>query len=127
TMQGINNASAFETFDRLSLRVEQLEAEAEAQAAIAGELTGDTLAQKFKALEHDHGVDDALAELKAKMGLGLPPVESTPLLPPGSQSQPRPTGTAEGHGASASVIVEEPVPVGAGGASGATGLGSDRK
>jgi hypothetical protein len=48
-----------------------LEAEAEAGAELAGELSGDTLESKFLALESGgHGSEeDALAELKAKMGL----------------------------------------------------------
>ena len=50
-MQGLNNASAFDTFDRLSERVDQIEAEAEATTELGQRADGDTLQQKFKALE----------------------------------------------------------------------------
>jgi hypothetical protein len=48
-----------------------MEAEAEAGAELAGELSGDTLESKFLQLEQGGAgsEDDALAELKAKMGL----------------------------------------------------------
>ena len=47
-----------------------MEAEAEAGAEIAGELSGDSLESKFHALEAGGGgEDDSLNELKAKMGL----------------------------------------------------------
>ena len=69
TMSGLSDTSAFETFDRMSQKIDQIEAEAEAGAEIAGELSGDSLAQKFTALEAGHGADQALLELKAKMGL----------------------------------------------------------
>ncbi|HEY8145403.1 MAG TPA: PspA/IM30 family protein [Kofleriaceae bacterium] len=71
TMQGLGDTSAFDTFDRMAEKITMLEAEAEAGAELAGELSGDTLESKFLALESGgHGTeDDALAELKAKMGL----------------------------------------------------------
>jgi len=69
TMSGLSDTSAFETFDRMATKIDQLEAEAEASAEIAGELTGDTLEQKFNRLEAGPGTDHMLAELKAKMGL----------------------------------------------------------
>src|SRR5688572_4583055 len=42
TMSGLNNASAFETFDRMSQKIDQIEAEAEASTEIAEQYTGDT-------------------------------------------------------------------------------------
>ena len=70
TMQGLGDTSAFDTFDRMSERIALMEAEAEAGAELAGELSGDTLESKFLALETGGGGDDdALADLKAKMGL----------------------------------------------------------
>ena len=73
TMQGLGDTSAFDTFDRMSERIALMEAEAEAGAELAGELSGDTLESKFLALEAGGGGDDeALAELKSKMGLALP-------------------------------------------------------
>jgi hypothetical protein len=62
--------------------VDQIESEAEANAEMTQELTGDTLQQKFKALEAGSaGTDDALSELKAKMGLAPPP-QAKAALPP---------------------------------------------
>jgi phage shock protein A len=82
TMRGLSDTSAFDSFDRMAQRVDQIEAEAEAATELGGELTGDTLQQKFKALEGTGaGADHALAELKAKMGLGPAP-EARAALPP---------------------------------------------
>jgi phage shock protein A len=73
TMSGLKNASAFETFDRMANKIEQMEAEADASAEIAEEYTGDQLAHKFDKLEATAGADDELAALKQKMGLAPPP------------------------------------------------------
>jgi phage shock protein A len=84
TMRGLSDTSAFDTFERMSQRVDQIEAEAEASTELGGELTGDTLQQKFKALESGGAAGDmALAELKAKMGLGPVP-EVRGALPQGT-------------------------------------------
>jgi len=72
TMTGLKNASAFETFDRMAGRIEQMEAEAEAHAELNEEASGDTLAHKFRELEVTKGADEDLLSLKRKMGL-LPP------------------------------------------------------
>jgi phage shock protein A len=70
TMQGLGDTSAFDTFDRMAERIQLMEAEAEAGAELAGELSGDTLESKFLQLEQSGGnEDDALSDLKAKMGL----------------------------------------------------------
>jgi phage shock protein A len=71
TMHGLSDTSAFDTFDRMAQRIDMLEAEAEASSELAGELSGDTLESKFLQLEAGGGgaEDDALLELKAKMGL----------------------------------------------------------
>lgn len=71
TMQGLGDTSAFDTFDRMAERIQLMEAEAEAGAELAGELSGDTLESKFLQLEQAGGAneDDALAELKSKMGM----------------------------------------------------------
>jgi phage shock protein A len=79
TMRGLSDTSAFDTFDRMHQKVEQIEAESEASAELGGELAGDTLQQRFKQLEGGTGSDMALAELKAKMGLG--PAPERPALP----------------------------------------------
>src|SRR5207302_2048149 len=71
TMQGLGDTSAFDTFDRMAERIQLMEAEAEAGAELAGELSGDTLESKFLQLEQGGAAseDDALSELKAKMGM----------------------------------------------------------
>src|SRR5215468_423595 len=55
TMSGLRDQSAFETFDRMSQKIDQIEAEAEAGAELAGEISGDTLESKFKQLEASGG------------------------------------------------------------------------
>ncbi|MFO7180823.1 MAG: PspA/IM30 family protein, partial [Pseudomonadota bacterium] len=72
TLSGLRNASAFEAFDRMAGKIEQMEAEAEAQAELHEQFTGDTLATRFGELEAMHGVDDELLALKRKMGLAPP-------------------------------------------------------
>ncbi len=70
TMQGLGDTSAFDTFERMSDQINLLEAEAEAGAELAGEISGDALEAKFLQLESGAGgAEDDLAELKAKMGL----------------------------------------------------------
>ena len=69
TLSNINSTSAFDTFERMSDRVTQLEAEAEAASEIGGALPEATLESQFKALEASSGVDDDLARLKKKMAL----------------------------------------------------------
>ena len=82
TMRGLSDTNAFDSFARMSQKVDQIEAEADASTELGGELAGDTLQQKFKALETGGGSDMALAELKAKMGLGpMPPARAA--LPEG--------------------------------------------
>jgi len=68
TLSNINSTSAFDTFERMSDRVTQIEAEAEATAEL-GALPEASLDMQFKALEASTGVDDQLAALKSKMAL----------------------------------------------------------
>ena len=68
TLSSINSTSAFDTFDRMSDRVTQLEAEAEATQELGGVLTEGSLESQFKALEAS-SVDDQLDALKRKMAL----------------------------------------------------------
>ena len=61
--------SAFQDFDRMSGKIEAVEAE----VGLAEELSGDTAERretdrKLRALGEDKSVDDALAELKKKLG-----------------------------------------------------------
>src|SRR5262249_11560170 len=83
TMAGLSDTSAFDTFDRMTEKVDAIEAEAEASSELAGEMTGDTLAQKFKQLESPGGAaaDMALQELKQKMGLPAAGGSTTKALP----------------------------------------------
>src|ERR1700691_6104082 len=96
TMSGLRDQSAFETFDRMSQKIDQLEAEAEAQADLAEEYSGDTLASQFQNLERNAGADEDLTALKRKMGL-LPPEEAkAPAAPIQARVEaPAPTATAE--------------------------------
>ena len=75
TMHGLKDQSAFETFDRMAGKIDQLEAEAEAAGELQEEYTGDVLASKFQSLERGAGADEELAALKRKMGM-LPPEEA---------------------------------------------------
>ena len=92
TMRGLSDSSAFDSFERMHQKVEQIEAESEASTELGGELSGDTLQQKFKQLEGGTGGDLALAELKAKMGLG--PAPERPALPGPDQGGKRGGGGA---------------------------------
>jgi len=71
-MTGLTDSSAFETFDRMAAKVDQLEAQAGAAAEISQELSGDTLEQRFKALEGSGDVDQELNALKARVQKQLP-------------------------------------------------------
>ncbi len=64
-MSGLNDRSAFATFDRMEQKV--MEIEAQADAAVELEMT--SLDDQFKALEAGSDVDDELAALKAKLSL----------------------------------------------------------
>jgi len=72
-MTGLSDTSAFESFDRMATRVEQLEAQASAAVEVSQELTGDTMEQRFRALESSTDVDQELNALKARMQKELPP------------------------------------------------------
>lgn len=69
TMSGLSDTSAFDTFDRMATKIDQMEAEAEAGAELAEEYSGDALSQKFSQLEATAGADEDLEALKRKMGL----------------------------------------------------------
>ena len=90
TMAGLSDTSAFDTFDRMAQKIDQLEAETEANSELAGELEGNSLTQRFKALEAKKTPSDmALAELKQKMGLLPAASTSAPkALPQNSSAKP---------------------------------------
>ena len=80
TMSGVKNNSAFDTFARMEEKVDRMEAEAEASMELSGEM-GDGLAAEFSELESSPvAQDDALAALKAKMGV-VPAPGSAAALP----------------------------------------------
>ncbi len=68
TLSNINSTSSFDTFERMSDRVTQIEAEAEATAELGGALPEASLEGQFRALEAS-SVDDQLDSLKKKMAL----------------------------------------------------------
>lgn len=78
TMAGLNDTSAFETFERMQDKVDDLEAKAQAAEEINNEVVGDQLEKKFEKLSSASSVsvDSALAELKAKMGKSNPQAQS---------------------------------------------------
>jgi len=69
TMSTMGDQSAFDTFQRMEEKIDDMERQALAAAELAGELSGDTLQQEFKALEYHGSADQRLLELKQKMGL----------------------------------------------------------
>ncbi len=75
TMHGLKDQSAFETFERMGAKIDQIEAEAEAQEELSEEYSGDVLASQFSNLEKSHSADEDLVALKRKMGM-LPPEEA---------------------------------------------------
>jgi len=109
TMSSLGDTSAFDTFERMADQINMLEAEAEAGAELAGEISGDALEAKFLQLEAAGGstADDDLAELKAKMGLlqGASETETKKLTAGeggDSESEPEPS-----PGAGASLSAED--------------------
>lgn len=78
TMSGIKNNSAFDTFARMEEKVDREEAEAQAAIELSNE-GGDALDNEFEALaSSDAAQDDALASLKAKMGMAPAPGTALP-------------------------------------------------
>ena len=74
TMAGLGDNGAFDTFARMEEKVMQQEAEAQAAVELSGDIDGDKLASEFKSLETSSaGQSDALAALKAKMGVAPAP------------------------------------------------------
>jgi phage shock protein A len=85
-MGQIDTASAMSTFDRMEEKVLELEA----KSAAVSELAGDSLAQKFAALEAGSDIDGELEALKLGMGMAptaLPGASSTAgSLPAGKEA-----------------------------------------
>ena len=70
TMAGLNDNSAFDKFNKMSGKVEQMEAEAEAAEEMAAFEKSDDekLEEAFTNLGQKSDVDGELAELKKQMG-----------------------------------------------------------
>jgi phage shock protein A len=100
TMSGMNNVSAFETFDRMSQKIDEIEAEAEASTEIAEQYTGDTLAEKFGKLEQTAGADDELLALKRKMGVAPLEAPRAEAKPARIEAQPAAAPEAQHHAVS---------------------------
>jgi phage shock protein A len=68
TMSSLSgNRSAFDTFDRMSKKVDELEARTEAVKELDDATSGATLEKQFAALEQTGGADSLLEDLKRKM------------------------------------------------------------
>lgn len=68
TMDGLSQTSAFDTMKRMEEKIDKMEAEAAATYEMAETASGDELEKQFAALE-TQDTEDALAALKAKMGV----------------------------------------------------------
>jgi len=66
TMAGLKDSSAFETFERMEQKVDEIEARADAAAEMAAD-SDVTLEDEFAELEQEGSVDDELAALKQKI------------------------------------------------------------
>ncbi|HEX8791098.1 MAG TPA: PspA/IM30 family protein [Polyangiaceae bacterium] len=106
TMSGLRDQSAFETFERMSQKIDQIEAEAEAQGELAEEYSGDTLASQFQNLERTHSADEDLVALKRKMGM-LPPEEAKAPAEPVQARVEAPAPAAESEQAELAAALEE--------------------
>ncbi len=69
TMSGMSDKSAFESFDRMAEKIENIERKALAASELQQEFEGDDLQAQFKQLEYKGSADQQLLELKSKMGL----------------------------------------------------------
>jgi phage shock protein A len=69
TMSSVNDTSVFDTFSRISEKVDTIESEAEATTELNSYMANDDLNSQFAELENsDSAVMDELAALKAKLG-----------------------------------------------------------
>jgi len=68
----MSDKGAFESFERMAEKIEAQERKAIASAELQEEIEGDSLVKQFEALEYHGTADQALIELKRKMGLLAP-------------------------------------------------------
>jgi len=97
TMAGMSDKSAFESFERMTEKIEDIERKALAAAELQQEFSGDDLMQQFKALEYRGSAEQQLLELKAKMGV----------LPAGEAARQLGKGTADAVDAEVAEVLDE--------------------
>jgi hypothetical protein len=68
-MSGMSDKSAFESFERMTEKIEANERKAIAAAEIQEEFSGDQLTRQFESLEYKGSSDQQLHALKQRMGL----------------------------------------------------------
>lgn len=78
TMSGLSTTSASETISRMEEKIDRMEAEAQATTEMANEIGVDELEAQFEELEVIEA-NDALTELKAKMGIEAAPSAEMPI------------------------------------------------
>jgi phage shock protein A len=111
TMAGLNDRSAFETFDRMAEKIEETERRALAAAEVTEALGTDTLEQQFAALKPaETDVDFRLLQLKERMGLPSGGTERA-ALPGGTRSSTAngPTRSSAQQPASRGPVDDEPI------------------
>src|SRR3989304_581591 len=69
SLRALNDKTAFETFERMTERIEDTERKALAAAELSEELEGDQLQRQFTQLEYKADADTQLLALKQRMGL----------------------------------------------------------
>jgi phage shock protein A len=109
TMAGLNDRSAFDTFERMAERIEETERRAIASAEVTEVLSGDPLEQEFRKLKPaTESVDMQLLQLKERMGLPTGAPKDRAALPGGSTTQkPTPQLTGDDNGLVKDAELEE--------------------
>ena len=108
TMSGMSDSGAFDTFARMEEKVDRMEAEAEAAVELSGEIDGDGLASEFDALESSGaGTEDALAALKAQMGVAPPASPTVAITDASSEGDTEKVETTEAVEEVADASIEE--------------------
>ena len=98
TMSSLSDKSAFESFDRMTEKIEEAERKALAATELSEDLERDDLSREFTALEIGSGsADQQLLELKKKMGM----------LPSGDGEDAKQLSAGDNEGIDDGEIVEE--------------------
>ncbi len=69
TMSSMSDKSAFDHFERMAAKIEEVERKQLAAVELNEELSGNDLTREFEALEFDGSADQQLLELKKQMGM----------------------------------------------------------